>query len=478
MNALSAPPAAAGPPIAILGVPFDSVTAAEALRLIGAMIAARTPSYWATVDVDLAMQAEKDQDLRRFLMDAPLVLCADSRLRWASRLLGNPLPECIGSADLTVLVLAAAAQNGWRVFFLGGASADLDRAVETMQATYPRLQLVGAYAPPEEPLLQMDHADICRRVAEAKPDLLLVALGSPKQEKWISMHYRSLGAVVSFGVSPDWVAPVAGGAPHPVREPARRQAPGTNHLWSFGRAVLRQAWHLRARRRKAAAPSRSSLRSLGGQALQVLQMPAHLDAASVRAEQSLWERAQAGGGHLLADLSRVNFLDSTGLALLLRLQRTTRAAGRQFGLLAPKPVVQRALKLMGVSEAMPSSADLPAAFELLAQRAGEAIVAVTLGVPAWDEPLAWQGEVTAANVEEVWRMTEPHLNCSAGRHERIAINLADLRFLDSAGVALMVRARKHARRAGLELRFSAPQPAVLNVIRQLQLEGYLLRQTA
>ena len=120
------------------------------------------------------------------------------------------------------------------------------------------------------------------------------------------------------------------------------------------------------------------------------------------------------------------------------------------------------------------SPTVEAATALVASREVEAIVVVTMGYPNPEEPLAWQGEVFAANTEEVWRMTEPHLVYSVGKHERVTINLAELRFLDSAGVGLMVRVRKYARRSGLELRFSSPRPNVRNVICQLQLEAYLL----
>ncbi len=471
MNAPSSPLAAVRPAIAILGVPFDNVTAADTLRLIGEMIASGKPHYLISADADFVVQSRTDAELRRLLLDAHLALCADRPLLWASRLLGNPLPECIRGADLAPQLLRAAAAAGWRVFLLGGTPTGLARAAEVTQARLPPLQLVGTYAPPNEPLLQMDHAEICRHVREARPDLLLVTLGSPKQEKWIAMHYRSLGVPVSLGTGADWDFLTSNG---PATWP-QRTGTSAKPAWVFTRAVVQQAWRLRARHRKPGGQTPGRLRPLPDRALQLLQMPAHLDAATVRAEQPLWDRALAASGHLLVDLSQVSFVDSTGVGLLVRLHKVTRAAGQQFALVAPPPVVRQALAWLQLTEVLPSSPNLQAAAEQIARWDMEAIVVVTLGVPHPDEPLAWQGEVSSANIEEVWRMTEPHLDYSVGKHASLTINLAELRFLDSAGVGLMVRARKHARRLGLELRFSAPQPAVLNAIRLLQLEGYLLR---
>jgi UDP-N-acetyl-D-mannosaminuronic acid transferase (WecB/TagA/CpsF family) len=77
-------------PIALLGVPFDNVTTAEALDLIQAMIESRSPHYLATANVDFVVQASEDVELRRILLDAHAVFCDGMPLVWASRFLGNP----------------------------------------------------------------------------------------------------------------------------------------------------------------------------------------------------------------------------------------------------------------------------------------------------------------------------------------------------------------------------------------------------
>src|SRR5207237_5521282 len=74
------------------------------------------------------------------------------------------------------------------------------RAVANLRQQYPNLIIAGHYSPPFTSLLEMDHEEIKRRILDAHPDMLFVSFGCPKQEKWISMHYRALGVPVAAGV--------------------------------------------------------------------------------------------------------------------------------------------------------------------------------------------------------------------------------------------------------------------------------------
>ncbi len=107
-------------PIAILGVPFDHVTLAETLTMIGEMIASGQPHYATTVGVDFIAAAMEDVELRHILFEAHLVLAEDKTVVWASKLLGNELPENVTVPNLIPRLLALAEQKNWRVFLLGG----------------------------------------------------------------------------------------------------------------------------------------------------------------------------------------------------------------------------------------------------------------------------------------------------------------------------------------------------------------------
>src|SRR5882672_1905036 len=131
--------------IAILGVPFDNVTSSEALDRIEQMIASGKPHYLITANVDFLVQAREDVELRRILFDAHLVLCDGTPLLWASRLLGNPLPERVAGADLVPLLIQVAAKRKYRLFFLGATPESSQAAVNNLERQYPDLIIAGHY---------------------------------------------------------------------------------------------------------------------------------------------------------------------------------------------------------------------------------------------------------------------------------------------------------------------------------------------
>src|SRR6185369_15310137 len=132
-------PSSLAPPIAILGVPFDNVSISQTIDLIEQMVASGRPHYLATANVDFLVQASKDVELRRILFDAHLVICDGTPLVWASRLLGNPLPERVAGSDLVPLLIRVAAQRNYRIFFLGGTPESTTLALEKIKVQYPGL---------------------------------------------------------------------------------------------------------------------------------------------------------------------------------------------------------------------------------------------------------------------------------------------------------------------------------------------------
>ena len=519
----------AHPPIAILGVPFDNITTAETVATIDLMVSSRQPHYLVTANVDFLVQAQEDVELRRILFDAHLVLCDGTPLVWASRLLGNPLLERVAGADLVPLLLRVAAEKQYRVFFLGATPESCTQAVNNLKKLHPTLIIADHYSPPFNKLLEMDHDEIKQRILAAKPDLLFVSFGCPKQEKWIAMHYRSLGVPVSAGVGAtiDFLGGSVKRAPvwmqraglewtyRLAQEPRRLFKRYFKDLWVFGWKILRQLWQLQLRqsrkepnrsekarptqhwikpeiRENKNAPSNSTLSpgerdGVRGNTAQtessvlklptsthwqLIHLPERLDLAAVRNEAALLEQTLAAGCHCFLDMSNVRFIDSTGVGLLIRLQKKIRSIDRQLVLLAPSTMVQRALTLMRLENFFATASDLPSAQALIAARAREQSGAVRLRSAAATNPLLWQGEITAANAEEVWTRTETHLTAKPRRE--LVIDLSAVRFMDSTGLGVMVRAKKLAQREQVKLEFTNLQPAVQNVLHLARLENFLL----
>jgi len=92
------------------------------------------------------------------------------------------------------------ARKGYGIYLLGGKGNVAERAKKWLEDKYPGVRIVGTHSPSEESMAQLDHSEILDRIHRAKPEILLVALGNPKQEKWIWMNRRRLGVPVAMGV--------------------------------------------------------------------------------------------------------------------------------------------------------------------------------------------------------------------------------------------------------------------------------------
>lgn len=473
------------PPIAILGIPFDSLTLGEALERIEQMICSRRPHYLVTANVDFLVQARQDVELRRILLEADLVLCDGTPLVWASRLLGNALPDRVAGADLVPLLIETSAEKQYRLFFLGAAPESSSQAVAKLRAAFPRLLIAGHYSPPYRTLLEMDHEEIKRRVIEARADVLLVSFGCPKQEKWIAMHFRQLGVPVTIGVGAtiDFLAGQVRRAPPWMRrmglewvfrlgqEPRRLFRRYAKDIWSFGGSLLAQLWHLRWRKlcQGQGQPARPELCAASkADDWNCLQMPRSLDAATL-AGNGLLEHLQSDGRHCLLDLSQVEFIDSTGLCWLVSRQKHLRSARAQLVLLAPALPVRRALELMRLQDFFQIARDLTSARALLERAAREQTQSVVYAPASGSRLLRWRGEITAANAPGVWQKTQAQL-AALGSPGACLIDVSEVRFIDTAGLGLMLRAKRLAGQRQIKLSFAGFQPAVLNVLRLAHLE--------
>jgi len=479
----------ARPSITILGIPFDNVTAEEALDQIDEMIASRRPHYLATANVDFLVQARNDVELRRILLDADLVLCDGTPLLWVSRLLGNPLPERVAGADIVPRLLQLAAERKYRLFLLGATPDSVNRATENLRDAYPGLPIAGYYSPPFNKLIEMDHEEIKARILAAKPDLLLVSFGCPKQEKWIAMHYRTLGVPVAVGVGAtiDFLAGKVPRAPmwmrnsglewvyRLIQEPRRLFRRYIKDLWIFSWSFFAQWWALqfRIQRTFAGATTKTSSSHCHSEFQHnVMVCPAALDAAAVQTDILKADDVQACDRHCFLQMANLSSIDSTGVGYLISLRKRLRNTGHELVFIAPTEPVRRALKLMRIEEFFLTAPDLASAEYVIQVRAREQSASVTLRTAAAVTPLVWHGEITAANVERVWEDTRTYLESPRPERE-LALDLSDVRFIDSSGLALLIRAKKLAQRQGAKLTFNGIQPAVRNVIHIAQLGKFL-----
>ena len=187
----------------VSNVLFDNVGMEEAVaRIVRMTQKTDRPRYVCTGNLDHLVLLQKDAEFRGIYAEADLVLADGAPVVWLSRLPGGqPLQERVTGSDLFWELARASASTGVRLFFLGGQPGAADRAADAVRRRHPSAQVCGTDCPDFAAFdTPAEQARIRAVIAEAQPDILLVGLGAPKQEKWIHAHKEEIGVPVLIGV--------------------------------------------------------------------------------------------------------------------------------------------------------------------------------------------------------------------------------------------------------------------------------------
>jgi N-acetylglucosaminyldiphosphoundecaprenol N-acetyl-beta-D-mannosaminyltransferase len=184
--------------IYILNVPVDRLTFGALLDHIAVYLAegGRTRQF-CTVNPEFVMLAQRDPEFMQVLHQADLCLPDGIGLLWAARRIGRPLPERVTGSDSVPRIAERAAHEGWRLYLLGGEEGVAEEAARILGERYPGLQIVGTYAGSPAP---EEEGEIVARVNASDADILFVAYGAPRQDKWIARNRDRLRVGVAMGV--------------------------------------------------------------------------------------------------------------------------------------------------------------------------------------------------------------------------------------------------------------------------------------
>ena len=180
---------------------IDNLTMQEALETIDALIQENKNAYVVTPNVDHIVQLETNKELQDVYANASLILTDGKPLLWIAKWYGTPIKEKISGSDLFPLLCDMAAKKGYSMFFLGAAEGVAAKAADNLMNKYKGLQVIGTYSPPygfENDSSEMNKIDAM--IKKARPDILIVGLGCPKQEKFIYNNYKKLGVPISLGL--------------------------------------------------------------------------------------------------------------------------------------------------------------------------------------------------------------------------------------------------------------------------------------
>lgn len=212
----------------ICGVAIHNFTMHEALAGIERFILARQPVSVVTPNVDHIVKLQSDASFCGIYARSALVLADGVPLLWAAKFLGTPLREKISGSDLFPKLCEVAAQKGWRVFFLGGRPGAAAKSAVVLKNRYPKLIVSGTYSPDfgfeKDPIY---NDKIIQMIQHAKPDILFIGLGTPKQENWADKYKDICKVPVSIGIGAGFEF-VAGMV---KRAPAWMQKTGLEWFW-------------------------------------------------------------------------------------------------------------------------------------------------------------------------------------------------------------------------------------------------------
>lgn len=184
-----------------LNTDIDNLTFEEALQKIDSLIISKQGGYVVTPNVDHLVQLEKNEKFRKAYEGASLVLTDGQPLIWISRLMKRPIKEKISGSDLFPRVCELAARQHYRLFFLGAAEGVAAQAAENLRKKYPGLEVAGVYSPPWGFEKEREQTDIVWKLVEqAGPDILIVGLGTPKQEIFLWENREKLKNTLAFAI--------------------------------------------------------------------------------------------------------------------------------------------------------------------------------------------------------------------------------------------------------------------------------------
>ena len=171
-------------------------------------------NYICVSNVHTTVMAFRDKEYRRIQNSAAMALPDGQPLSIVSRKRGYRNAKRVAGPDLMPAIHALSQEKGYTHFFYGSTESTLAKLEKELLAKYPKLRIAGMYAPPFRDLTQDEDEEIVRRINESGADFVWVALGAPKQEKWMYDHKNRIGGLmIGVGAAFDFIAGTTKRAP-------------------------------------------------------------------------------------------------------------------------------------------------------------------------------------------------------------------------------------------------------------------------
>lgn len=196
----------------VLGCAIDRLGMAQTVARVQAIVKQGAFAQQVSINAAKLVTLKQDTELREVVNRCELVNADGQSVVWASRLLGDPLPERVAGIDLMHALIAMAAREGYGIYILGARQEVLETAVQKLREMYPNLNIAGYrhgyFAEDESP-------QVAEAIRRSGAQMLFVAMSSPRKEHWLGEHGPALGVPFTMGVggSIDIVAGITRRAP-------------------------------------------------------------------------------------------------------------------------------------------------------------------------------------------------------------------------------------------------------------------------
>lgn len=186
--------------VKIAGVEVSAVNMGQALSVLESHIQQGERGYVCVSDAHSLMKASRSPQLGKVFSETVLTVPDGMPLVWAGRKAGAADMGRVCGPELLPALLAAGVPHGWRSYFVGGREEVAEALRENLETAVPGVRIAGMCSPPFRELTQAEDEALVAEINAARPDIVWVGLGAPKQEFWMAEHRGALNAPLLIGV--------------------------------------------------------------------------------------------------------------------------------------------------------------------------------------------------------------------------------------------------------------------------------------
>jgi len=182
--------------VTVLGIDFVNKHFGQVVEDLIARIDSKQKSFIVTANPEIVMYAHEHPDYKKIIQSADMVVPDGYGIILASKILGTPIIERVAGYDLTIRLLELGNKKKLKIYLLGGREETNQKAVDNIHSSYPDIQIVGRH----HGFFDWEKSNVTAEIKAANPDVVFVALGFPRQEKWIAKHLDQFSHGLFMGV--------------------------------------------------------------------------------------------------------------------------------------------------------------------------------------------------------------------------------------------------------------------------------------